>query len=218
MLVIVKRDVTPLCDRDHQPMQLVQLGQPDSGLSFIAYRCTVDSCSRVYQHGHGYIDVAKTISFEARERRQCPECLTTLYLAEIEDNGNQIWRCGQVHCEYSEKVNPHERFEVALKPIAADNGSSAGDQPFAQMEAVGISTGERWLGPCLPWPLTLTALSVFGQNAVQIAGIRNSLLNGMPAELAGVMAPLGVPEQQLRKAGLKRQSASSSTTLSPMFI
>jgi hypothetical protein len=172
----------------------------------------------VYQHGHGYIDVAETISFEARERRQCPEDLTTLYLAEVEENGNQIWCCGQVQCEYSETVNPHERFHVMLKPVAADNGSLPGDQPYAQMEAVGIATGERWIGPCLPWPLTLTALSVFGQNAVQAAGIRNSLLNSMPAELAGVSAPLGVPEQQLRKAGLKRPSMSSSTTLSPVFI
>jgi hypothetical protein len=218
MLVMMKRNVTPLCDRHHKPMQLAQFGASNIALNFVAHRCMVESCSRVYQHGHGYIDVTDVISFEQAERRDCPEDQMTLYLAAIEPDGNQIWHCGQVHCEYIEKINPHERFHVMLKPISAGSDSSSGNQPYAQMEAVGTSTGEKLVGPCLPWPLTLTALSVFGQNAVQVAGIRNSLLNGTSVELAGIMSPLCVPEQQLRKAGLKRPTTSSSATSSPIFI
>jgi hypothetical protein len=133
------------------------------------------------------------------------------------ENENQIWHCGQVQCEYSEKVNPHERFRVTVEPINAEN-CPQGDAPYAQLQAVGISTGDRWIGPCLPWPLTRTALEVFGQTPVQLAGIRNSLLNGMAAELAGIAAPLGVREQELRKAGLKRANTSANLTLSPIFV
>ncbi len=217
MLVMMKRNVTPLCDRHHTPMQLARFGESNIALTFVAHRCTLDSCSRVYQHGHGYIDITDFVSFENAERHWCPEDQTTLYLAEIVENENQIWRCGQVQCEYLEKVNPHERFRVRVEPINAENAPE-GDTPYAQLEAVGISTGDRWIGPGLPWPLTRTALDVFGQTPVQLAGIRNSLLNGMAAELAGMAAPLGVREQELRKAGLKRANASAPATLGPIFV
>src|ERR1041385_4937945 len=68
MLVMMKRNVTPLCDRHHKPMQLAQFGASNIALNFVAHRCMVESCSRVYQHGHGYIDVTDVISFEQNTR------------------------------------------------------------------------------------------------------------------------------------------------------
>ena len=64
-------------------------------------------------------------------RRWCPEDQAALYLAEVVENGNQIWRCGQVHCDYSEEVNPLERFRVTVQPINAEN-CSEGDMTHAQ--------------------------------------------------------------------------------------
>lgn len=216
----MKTSVTPLCDHHQKPMQFARLGSIGNpfGLQLEMYQCAVGYCSRVYQHGQGYIDFADAINFENRERRQCPEDLMTMYLSKVEENGIQVWRCGQVHCDYFEKVNPYERFPVTVKPIAGDSSSSPGDQPYAQMEAVGIFTQERWIGPSLPWHSTVNALSAFGQNAWQVGKIRESLLSGRPAELAGPMAPLALTERHLRKAGLKRPSPVSATVLGPMFL
>lgn len=204
MIVMMKRDIAPLCDRHHSPMQLAQFGASNIALTFIAYKCLDDSCSRAYQHGSGYVDITDFVSFENGLRRDCPEDDTTMYLAEIDPNGIQIWRCGQVSCVYSEAVNPHERFRVMVRPIEVRDQEPAERKPYAQLEAVGISNGGRWIGPCQAWDVMLVVLSSFGQNSAQLVGVRNSLLDGTPAELVGRVAPLGVTEQQLMKAGLRR--------------
>jgi hypothetical protein len=204
MIVMMKRDIAPLCDRHHGPMQLAQFGASNIALTFIAYKCLADSCLRAYQHGSGYVDIADFVSVEDGFRRDCPEDEMTMYLAEIDPNGTEVWCCGQLNCEYSEAVNPHERFGVMIRPIEVRNQEPSEKKPYSQLEAVGISNGARWIGPCQPWDVTLVLLSSFRQNSAQLVGVRSSLLEGTPAELVGRAAPLGVTEQQLMKAGLKR--------------
>jgi hypothetical protein len=204
MIVMMKRNVVPLCDHHHVPMQLMQFGASNVALTLVAHKCTANSCTRAYLHGHGYIDIADSVSFADALRRDCPEDDMTMYLAEIDDNGNELWRCGQVHCQYSELVNPHERFRVLVNPVDAQSHDPEEHKPYAQLRAVGASSGTTWIGPCQPWHVTAVTLCSFGQNPAQVAAIRDSLLKGIPAELAGVAAPLGVTEQQVVKGGLKR--------------
>jgi hypothetical protein len=200
----MKRDIVPLCDRDHAPMQLSQFRGSNIGLTFVAYKCTFQSCSRTYHHGSGYIDVTDVVSYQDVFRRDCAEDDMSMYLAEIDPRGTQTWRCGQVNCDYSEQVTPHERYRVMIKLVEVQNQEPSDAKPFTQLEAIGISSGTKWIGRCCPWEVTLTILSSFGQSPAQLIGIRNSLLGGTTSELVGREAPLGVTEQQLRKAGLTR--------------
>ena len=204
MLVIMKKDIVPLCDRHHKPMQLAQFGASNIAMTLIVHRCTVDACSRAYQHGFGYLDITDSVSFQDVFRRDCVEDEMTMYLAEIDASGAQVWRCGQLDCKYSELVNPNEHFKVTIRAVSVQSQEPEERKPYTQLGAVGISSGARWVGPCQPWDIALAVLSSFGQSALQIVGVRNSLLAGNVAELAGVAAPLAVTEQQLVKAGLKR--------------
>lgn len=206
MIVAMKQNVTPLCDHHHKPMELAQFGASNIGMRLIVHKCMVPACIRAYQHGFGYHDITDVISFENVLRRDCLDDEMTMYLAEINADGTQLWRCGQKYCDYSEQVDPNERFRVMVHPVEVQEERPAEDRPFAFVEATGPS-GAKWIGPCQPWHGTLSILSWFGQNQLQLAGIRDSLTKGMPDELVGAMAPLAVPEQQLRKAGLKRSKA-----------
>src|SRR5256885_2006054 len=136
MIAVMNRDIVPLCDRDHAPMQLSQFRASNIGLTFIAYKCTFQSCSRTYQHGSGYIDVTDVVSYQDVLRRDCAEDEMTMYLAEIDPSGTQTWRCGQVSCDHSEQIIPHERFKVMIKPVEVQNRESADEEPFTQVEAI----------------------------------------------------------------------------------
>jgi hypothetical protein len=204
MIVTMKPGITPLCDRHHKPMELVQFGASNISMTLVVHKCMVPACTRVYQHSFGYHDITDVISFEDVFRRDCPEDEMSMYLAETRSDGAQLWCCGQMHCDYSEQANPHERFVVMVRPVEVQDERPADDRPFAYLEATGATIGTRWIGPCQPWPLTVSALSWFAQNQAQVAGIRNSVTRGIPARLGGEAAPLAVTEQQLRKAGMKR--------------
>lgn len=104
MILQIKPDAKPLCDVHHAPMQAAVFNL-DIDMTFPAHRCSIPSCSRVYQHGQGYHDAetGQRISFEHRHRKQCPECDATMFLAAISVS-EETWECGQVHCEHREVV------------------------------------------------------------------------------------------------------------------
>jgi hypothetical protein len=206
MIVHMNENVTPLCDRHYRPMELGQFGESNLWMSpsFIAHKCMVSACTRIYQHGsRGYRDITDSISSKDVLNFFCEEDDMTMYIAEVNADGTQLWRCGQSNCNYSAQINPNERFRVMVNPVEVREENSAEDRPFAFIEATGPS-GARWIGPTQPWHVTMSILASFGQNQTQLSAIRNSLTKETPGELAGMMVQLLVTEHQLSKAGLKR--------------
>jgi hypothetical protein len=195
MLVIMRRDVAPLCDLDKRPMRLAVLGDPP-GLVMTVYACKPNVCHRIYDNSGGYRDVTpQGISSTHANKRDCPECETALYLASQNENtALQTWQCAQKNCTHSEQIHPDDRFKIYITPIAP---------PLAQLRAVSIMTNAKWVGAALTWEQLTGYLSQLGQNGRQLAAIRESLSDGTESLLAGIAGELAVTEQQLRKVHMK---------------
>lgn len=104
MILQIKPNAKPLCDVHYAPMEEV-LFNTDINMTFPAHRCSIQHCTRVYQHGQGYHDaeIGKTSSFEHRLRKDCPECRATMYLAAVSAS-EETWECGQFSCEHRQVV------------------------------------------------------------------------------------------------------------------
>jgi hypothetical protein len=198
-MLVMRRDVTPLCDLDKRPMRLSNLGDPN-GFAQIAYTCDPNLCQRVYNNSVGYFDVTPqgVISRTNTNKRDCPECETALYLANQDGNtGLQTWKCAQQRCDHLEQIHPDDRFKLYVAPVADA-------PPLAQLRAVSIMTNTKWVGAALSWEQLSGYLSKLGQNGRQIAAIRECLSQGTESVLAGIAGELAVTEQQLRKVHMQR--------------
>ena len=105
MIVTERLDAKPICDVHHAPMQDTRYEASNISMTLHAHACTVQNCTRVYQHGQGYHDIGNSVSFDKRLMKECPECHTTMYLASV-DAGlrEEGWECGRRDCGYKETV------------------------------------------------------------------------------------------------------------------
>ena len=103
LFIHIKPDAKPICDLHHTSMQVTTFEMND--MKFDAHCCLLPECHRVYQHGQGYHDaeVGQRVSFHNRNRKECPECQATMYLAAVSDT-EERWECGQFHCDHGESV------------------------------------------------------------------------------------------------------------------
>src|SRR5580765_3063532 len=117
MLVEMKQNVVPLCDRHLQPMRLGRCFAANISMTWLVYKCLSPNCTRVYETSRGYYDIDDEVNVEDILVRSCPEDTLTMYLELVNDDGTQIWRCGQEGCNHSERVSPDERFAVMVIPV-----------------------------------------------------------------------------------------------------
>ena len=110
MIVRMRDNIEPLCDRDFSAMQLEGFTATNIQLTFRAYACKEPGCTRAYNSSLGYFDVSNTVSLEDQVRRECPEEQTFMFVSGVSaDSGKERWTCAQVHCDHSEIVEPVKR-------------------------------------------------------------------------------------------------------------
>jgi hypothetical protein len=115
MIVTERLDAKPICDAHHEPMQHMRYEASNLSMTFYAHACTLQGCTRVYQHGLGYHDIDARVTFDKRLTKQCPECETTMYLASVSPLGKENWECGQRHCGHKETVLDVGQLAVELQ-------------------------------------------------------------------------------------------------------
>jgi hypothetical protein len=112
MIVAMRDNIKPLCDRHFSLMKLEGFAAQNIQLTFRAYVCKEPGCTRAYNSTIGYHDIImnKGVSFAERIRRECPDDKTFMFVSGInEDSGEQTWTCAQRHCDHSEVVEPAKR-------------------------------------------------------------------------------------------------------------
>ena len=112
MIVTMRDNIKPLCDRHFSAMELTGFEATNIQLRFSAYVCKNPGCTRAYNSSQAYHDINMNtgVSFTDQVRRQCPDDQTFMFISGVNrDSGEQTWTCAQVHCDHSEIVEPANR-------------------------------------------------------------------------------------------------------------
>jgi hypothetical protein len=106
MIVTMRQDILPRCDRHFASTKFYRFGNP-TGAGFKAYQCEVSGCTRAYNSSQGYLDIDEKLGAVADQRQQrCQKDGSPMFLHESE-GGAETWRCAQIGCDYSQKF-PHQ--------------------------------------------------------------------------------------------------------------
>jgi hypothetical protein len=114
MILEMRRDIHPICDKDHGPMRYVVYDMPNIGLSNIRlFACATTGCTRHFEHGRGYFDVIehRFRPDPSATRIPCPNCTVPMFLEDTTPAGDERWRCAQVSCDNSRDRNPQSEYQ-----------------------------------------------------------------------------------------------------------
>jgi ribosomal protein L37AE/L43A len=75
-----------------------------------AYRCDKDGCTRAYNSSQSYFDIVNDrLVRQEKDQEDCHSCELPMYLDAVNPDGTGIWRCAQIHCDYSLQVPSAKR-------------------------------------------------------------------------------------------------------------
>ena len=95
-LITTRPTIKALCTRHHVAMSLAECGE-QTGLTFQAYKCGEEGCTRAYSSSLGYFDLVDDgVMLLQMEQQDCPDCGLPMYLRALQPDGSETWRCAQV--------------------------------------------------------------------------------------------------------------------------
>ena len=153
MIVTMKENIKPQCDRHFWPMELTGFEATNTRLHFRAYACKAPGCTRAYNSSSGYHDIRMDtgVSFAAQVRRECPDDQTYMFISAVNpESGDQTWTCAQVHCDHSEVVKSLRDAELRERVAAVLKSAYPDWMSMKQIsDKVGTEIGpySRILGP-----------------------------------------------------------------------
>jgi hypothetical protein len=211
VLVNMRSGIRPLCDEHRTQMQLVKFSSSEIAITMIAFKCMFGDCPRAYSNSFGYHFAADHVSFEDSYKRQCDDCSTFMYIANVEPISHiETWRCSQMNCAYSEQVNPDERFTLTLHPMVLVGDIRQEDVPFASIEAHSTWTGEKRSTGLQGWTYIRRLLGKSGRFGNQMEYIRQNLIAGQDCIVkSDEMSPITLSEKEIVRMSMSRVHSQS---------